>query len=539
MTIVLVSIDAKYIHTNNAVRLLKANSSFPIDILEYTIKDDPTQMVQDIRDKLPDVIGFSVYIWNVEPIKVVLNQLSDLDATIVLGGPEVSYDSEYFLSFEAVDAIIRGEGEITFQRLLERLVKREPFADLDGIATRDGSRILVNPIVEIPDLSVLRSPHHFDSDLPHLAHRIAYVESSRGCPFRCSYCLSSLEERVRFFPVETVQTDILHLMDNGVRTIKFLDRTFNANRNTMTLLDFIIRHDNGDTVFQFEITGDILDPAIIQYLNTHARPGLFRFEIGIQSTNETTNALVDRNQDTKRLFERIKDIQRAGVIDLHLDLIAGLPMEDKASFIRTFDEVFHLGAKELQLGFLKMLRGTKIRREADKYAYAYDEQAPYEIRSNHVLSETDVAEIKAVETMLELYHNKGHFGPRLHAHILAQESPYAFFRNLAKHYDKHNYGTHRYQLEDLYQRLEETLSDDLTFRIRQDYLEHFPIKPKRYFPSTVDRQTRQTILQRISTTEHIPLHQLYKHSVLLVHGNEAFCAYYQHGNCRSYTTKAP
>lgn len=539
MTIVLVSIDAKYIHTNNAVRLLKANSSFPIDILEYTIKDDPHQIAKDIKDMQPDVVGLSVYIWNVERVKTILNLLKDLDASIVLGGPEVSYDPAYFLSFEAVDVIVRGEGEHTFERLLKRLFDKKPYADLNGIATRDGSRIVVNPIVEITDLSTLRSPHHFESDLPHLPHRIAYVESSRGCPFRCSYCLSSLEERVRFFPLESVQADILHLINNGVRTIKFLDRTFNANRNTMALLDFIIRHDNGNTVFQFEITGDILDPTIVDYLNTHARPGLFRFEIGIQSTNDITNELVDRIQDTSILFERIKAIQNAGIIDLHLDLIAGLPMEDKTSFIRTFDDVFHLGAKEIQLGFLKMLRGTKIRREADKYDYDFDDKAPYEIRSNHVLTETDIAEIKAVETMLELYHNKGHFGSRLHTHILAQSSPYAFFLGLARHYDTHNYDTHRYQLEDLYQRLEETFPDDMIHRLRQDYLEHFPIKPKRYFPSTVDRNTRQTTLQRISTAEGIPLHKLYKHSVLLVHDEHAFCAYYQNGGCTSYTTKAP
>lgn len=539
MKVLLISIDAKYIHTNNAVRLLKANSSFPIDIREYTIKDDPNTILKTIQQRQWDVIGFSVYIWNVEIIKQLLTTLETTNKTIILGGPEVSYDPEYFLSYKAVDFIVRGEGEQVFNQLLHQLNTKQPFDTIPSIAFRKNGEILIHPIEEISDLSTLHSPYYFEVDQSHISNRIAYIESSRGCPYHCSYCLSSLEKSVRFFPVKDVQNAIAYLLKHGAKTIKFLDRTFNANRHTLDIINFIIEHDNGDTVFQFEITGDVLSKDIITHIQKYARAGLFRFEIGIQSTNETTNHLVDRHQNTIKLFDRIQMIQDGGIIDLHLDLIAGLPKEDLSSFIKTFDDVFRLGAKELQLGFLKMLRGTKIRTFAELYHYKYHTEAPYEIIENDVLRKRDITEIKGVEHMLEIYHNKGYFGKNLHQYILQQPSPYKFFKKLYRHYKKNKYKMHGYQLVDVYQNLLSILPQKTHYHILQDYLLRSKIKPHMFYKQTIPKSIRNRVLTKVHDTTSIPLHKLYKHSVILEGSTEYFVAYYHNQQCTSYIVKAP
>jgi len=539
MKVLLVSIDAKYIHTNNAVRLLQANSSFLVDVLEFTIKDDVKAIQEEILNHAPDVLGLSVYIWNVNLVMTLLESLDVPDTTIVLGGPEVSYDPEPFLHLKGVKYVVRGEGEVVFEQLLQHMQANTSPTNLSNLAWQDEGVVRMNPIEEIEDLSIIKPPYYRDQDRPHLPHRISYIESSRGCPYHCSYCLSSLEKTVRFFPVEDVLRAIDYLMDNGVKTVKFLDRTFNANKNTLRILDHIIQRDNNLTVFQFEITGDVLSKDIIDYIHNHARPGLFRFEIGIQSTNETTNHLVDRHQNTPKLFDRIRLIQSKQIIDLHLDLIAGLPEENLSSFIETFDEVYRLGAKELQLGFLKMLRGTKIRYQADRFGYVYDANAPYEIRSNNVLSIQDISQIKLVEHMLELYHNKGYFGSHLSEIIQQSSSPYQFLLTIGEHYKRHNYKMTGYQMKDIYEHLLELLDDRETYLVLQDYLLRSNIKPEQFYPNKMDKATRNKILTALSERYQIPLHKLYKHSRLLQYESDIFCAYYEHNQCHSYQTKAP
>lgn len=538
MRILLVAIDAKFIHTNNAVRLLQANSAFDVDLLEGTIQDDPTTLLERLRQAEVDVIGFSVYLWNVDLIERLLSDATFPHLPVVLGGPEVGYDVLPFLSWPHVVAVVRGEGEHIFDPLMERIRQGRSFHGLSNLAWMENNTPVITPIEEIRDLSTLRPPYFRPEDQPHLTHRISYIEASRGCPYRCSYCLSSLENTVRFFPSDGVLAAIDHYLDHGVKTIKFLDRTFNANRQTKTILDHIMKRDNQRTTFQFEITGDVLDPAILEYLHAHARPGLFRFEIGIQSTNERTNLLVDRRQDTARLFDVIRTIQSHGIIDLHLDLIAGLPGEDKPSFIRTFDEVFRLGAKELQLGFLKMLRGTKIRRESDRFDYVFDSSAPYEIRRNHVLSETDIQEIKLVEEMLELHHNKGHFGPNMKRILLAAESSYGLLLRIGRYYQAHGHSTHGYQVDELYQRLLQVLPEH-RFVLLQDYLARFPIKPKRFYEDGTSKDERHRILHHIATNHDIPVAQLYKHALVITEGERYYCAYYQTGTCHSYQGDIP
>ncbi len=540
MKTVLVSINAKYIHTNNAVRLLKANSTFDVDILEYTIKDKLEDIVEELICKKPDVIGFSVYIWNINLFRKIIDMLPLGMSKLILGGPEVSYEPSTFLNNKKVDFIIKGEGEHCFEALLQALNSNSTVEHIPSISYKYNGKMYHNPVQEIKDLSTLTLPYFFEEDIPHIPNKISYIESSRGCPYKCSYCLSSLEKTVRFFPLDEVEKSILYLMEKGTKTVKFLDRTFNANKHTLDLLDFIIKHNNQKTVFQFEITGDVLDPKIIEHLNKNAPYGLFRFEIGIQSINYETNFLVDRFQNTEKLFENIKLIQEGNIIDLHVDLIAGLPLENKESFKHTFDEVFKLGTKELQLGFLKMLRGTKIRLEADKYDYIYQQEAPYEIIHNNVLSEEDIKEIHLVEHMLEIYHNKGYFGHNMLTFLLSLESSYEFFLQIGNHYVANNYNMHGYQIEDVYKRIFDILDDHTKYLLTIDYLNRSKIKPKIFFNVVKDKPLKNEILSNISKLEGISINNLYKHSVIVHFDNECTIAYYKENKCRLFKyTKRP
>ncbi len=534
MRVLLVSINAKYIHTNNAVRLLKANSSFNPTIKEYTIKDNINMIIKDIEEFNADVIAFSVYIWNVNIFKQISSKLNKKNAKLIFGGPEVSYDSEYFLNNTQVDFIIKGEGELAFEELLNHLSNESDYTNTPNISFIKDGKLYTNPIKEVKDLSVIKLPYYFEEDIKHIPNKISYIESSRGCPYKCSYCLSSLEKTVRFFNPEEVKKAILYLMAKGAKTIKFLDRTFNANKNTLQLLDFIIKNNNNKTVFQFEITGDVLDPKIIEHLNKKAPKGLFRFEIGIQSTNENTNLLVDRIQNTNKLFNNINLIEKGKVIDLHLDLIAGLPEEDLKSFKNTFDSVFNLGSKELQLGFLKMLRGTKIRNESELYNYEFNQEAPYEIIKNNSLSPADIKEIHLVEHMLELHHNKGYFKENMLNIILSKNSPYEFLLEIGNHYTKNNYSMKGFQIEDIYKRVFELLNTQEIYLLKQDYLKRSKIKPKIFFDNVITKEERNKVLTGISLEYNIKINDLYKHSVLIDDEHSYFCVYYKNNQNKSF-----
>ncbi len=538
MKILLVSINAKYIHTNNAVRLLKANSDFDVDIFEYTIKDDISTIIRDIEDYNPDVLGMSIYIWNISLFIKILKELSLEGSKIIIGGPEVSYESADFINKHNVDYIIKGEGELAFNSLLHSIEDNEDVSSISNLIYLKEGRISHTPLLEIDNLDNLKLPYFFDDDLAHIKNKISYIETSRGCPFNCSYCLSSLEKKVRFFDMDKVKESILYLMSKGSKTIKFLDRTFNANKKTLELFAFIIENTNSSTVFQFEITGDILDKKIIEYLNEYAPKKLFRFEIGIQSTNYETNLLVDRFQDKEKLFENIRLIQDKGIIDLHLDLIAGLPKENLSSFINTFNEVFNLEAKELQLGFLKMLKGTKIRREASKYNYVYNEESPYQILSNDSLSCIDVKEIHLVEHMLDIYHNKGYFGKNLLAYIINTKNPYNFFKLIGEHYITNKYSFKGYQVEDVYKRLFSFINcDDIIFTLKKDYLLRSKIKPKIFWEERITKEEKNIVLSEIAKTSGISTNKLYKHSAITKHKNQYFVVLYENFSNIYFETK--
>jgi Fe-S oxidoreductase len=492
MKVVLATLNAKYIHTSLALRYLKAYSGreFDITIAEYTIKDPALDVVADLYRQGAEVIGFSCYIWNIEETAAIVRMLKQVspETVIVLGGPEVSYDTRYWMErIPEADFIVMGEGEETFHHLLQEIRDGGKYHLVFGAAYRKNGDIVVNPPRPKMDLGTIPSPHRFPEDEPHLPNRIVYFETSRGCPFSCQFCLSSIESGVRYFDLERTKEDLLHLIRKGAKTVKFVDRTFNLRRDyAMEIFQFLIEH-HGGCVFQFEITADIMKPDVLAFLTEHAPPGIFRFEIGVQSTNDLTNALIRRRQDFEKLSRTVTMIKQSGNIAQHLDLIAGLPEEDYASFRKTFNDVFALRPEELQLGFLKMLRGTGLRRDADKYGYVYMDRAPYEILSHEKLPFSDVVRIKRVEDVLEKYWNTHRMDRTLEYLIRhAFASPWDFFQEFGDYWEEQGWGKIGHQLEDLFVRLHRFLRDRDTPRMdvieglmKTDYLLGHRYKPRK------------------------------------------------------------
>ena len=524
MNILLVSIDSKYIHTNMALRYLKANLSLESKLLEFTIKDDLMIIEEAILEEQPNIIAFSVYLWNVEKVvKLIESIKAKSNAIIVMGGPEVSYEPVYFMTNSKVDYIISGEGEIAFDQLVTSIDQNNSINQIPGLIYRENEKIIQNPIRIINNLDNLKNPYHMTEDLSKLNTRIQYIEMSRGCPFNCSYCLASLDNNVRFFNIERVKKDIFYLMANGVKTFKFLDRTFNYKiSNALEIFDFIIKNHYENTQFQFEITGDLLPRELIIYINENAPKGLIRFEIGIQSTHEATNLSVNRIQNNEKLMENIRLIQDGGIIDLHLDLIAGLPLEDLNRFSQTFDEVFQLYPKELQLGFLKMLRGTKIRREADKYGYLYDSKPPYEMQSNNILSKEDILEIHYVEEVLETFWNKGFMPLTMRTLIESEVSAFKFMNSFAHFLINHQFDFHRYQLSDLFVRLSQFIlqtnrnNNQILDVMKKEYLLRSTIKTHIWWDDIVSKIEKNHLFQQI-INEHpdIKIDDLFKYSTTI------------------------
>ncbi len=533
MNPLLIAIDAKFIHTNNAVRLLKANSAFDVDIAEFTIKDSLTKIVDTIKAKNPLFVGFSTYIWNVEIVRKLIKKVKEeCSLPVVLGGPEVSYEPFHFLETTEADLVVKGEGEHVFDDVILHFLEGKDLTETSNIATKTPSRINT-PIEEIQDLSNLKLPHFFKSDLANLPHKIQYLETSRGCPYRCSYCLSSLEKTVRHFDIKPLKDAISHLLDNGATTFKFLDRTFNVSKHALPIIDFIVQAHTPGSVFQFEMTGDTLNEELINHIHATAPKNLFRFEIGIQSTNEITNRLVNRFQDNARLFRIIRKIQENGVIDLHLDLIAGLPKENLARFKRTFNEVFALGAKELQLGFLKFLRGTKIRKEASRYQYKFQSHAPYEILESEDLSAEDIRRMKRVETALELFHNKGYFGDTLYTIFKGHYVEYfTLFERIYQRYTERNLPLKGYQLHTLYAFIEQFLREEGVMQDRLDELKHtylskHKVKPKCYFEKIEDKKLKHHLFTNLHSRTDIPVHTFFKHAIVTPYKKRYLVALYQ------------
>ena len=512
MKVIATTLNAKYIHTSLSIRYLKAYAApeFDIEIPEYTIKDPTINIVTDLYTRKADVIGFSCYIWNIEETIKIVSLLKKVqpDVTIVLGGPEVSYDVEYWLErIPDADYIVIGEGEKTFKQLLAHLSGNESLEQLGGIAYKDNGK----PVIKLQNgklnLKEIPSPYRFPEDQQELSKRVVYMETSRGCPFNCQFCLSSIEIGVRYFNREQIKEDIRYLLKNGAKTIKFVDRTFNISRSyAMDMFQFLIDEHLPGSVFQFEITADIMRPEVIEFLNTNAPAGLFRFEIGVQSTNDYTNELVKRKQNFEKLTRTVTLVKDGGKIDQHLDLIAGLPEENYDSFKQTFNDVFALGPEELQLGFLKMLRGTGLRINSDEYGYVYSDTAPYEIVSNNVLTFDDIIKIKQVEDVLEKYWND-HRMDKTIGYLTERvfPTPFDFFQDFGLYWEARSWSKIGHQLEDLFKRLYEFLKQEempelekITDLMKIDYLSQHKYKPRKpWWEETLSQEERSKYYQLI------------------------------------------
>lgn len=493
MNIILSTLNAKYIHTNLAIRCLKsfAMPEYNSVITEYTIKDPTMNIVSDLYQKNPDIVGFSLYIWNIEETIKVMRMLKKVkpDVKIIVGGPEVTYDYDYWLErVPEIDVIVIGEGERTFKHLLDVFTGKDEITAVQGIAYRLNDQLKITAPGPKLDLRELPSPFKFNEDISGLSKRVTYIETSRGCPFSCQFCLSSIEVGVRYFNRESIKDDIRYLMAHGAKTIKFVDRTFNISRSyAMEMFQFLIDEHNPGTVFQFEITGDIMRPEVIDFLNENAPAGLFRFEIGVQSTNDLTNELVQRRQNFEKLSRTVTMVKAGGKIEQHLDLIAGLPEEDYQSFRKTFNDVFAMRPEELQLGFLKLLRGTGLRIQAEQFGYDFIDEAPYEIFSNNVLTFDDILRIKQTEDVLEKYWNDNRL-PRTVEYIVSEvfETPFDFFQQFGSYWENRGWSRIGHQLEDLFIRLNDFLLEDgsadmdiARSLLKMDYLAHHKFQPRK------------------------------------------------------------
>lgn len=434
MKTLLIAINSKYIHTNLAVRSLRAYADCG-EIREYTINENPSATLADIYRQKPDAALFSCYIWNIGCVLRVAACLKQVlpDVKIILGGPEVTYRAEEVLEKNSfVDMIICGEGERVYKHLCENGFVPD---SVNGTVYRKEGHIISNPPMElICDLTEIPFAYT-DEDMRANSGKLIYYESSRGCPFRCSYCLSSTAHSVRWRDVETVKSELLFFMRHKVPIVKFVDRTFNADKKrTHELVKFMI--DNAaETTFHFEVAADIIDEPLLELFKT-APKGLFQLEIGVQSTNPDTIRAIDRVTNFEKISSTVQQINSFDNIHMHLDLIAGLPYEDLNSFKRSFDNVFALRPQMLQLGFLKMLHGTKIRSQYKEFEYKALPEPPYEVLSNKFISYDDILVLKSVEDIVEKYYNSGVFKNALEFLLRNYMSPFDMFYDIALYFSK-------------------------------------------------------------------------------------------------------
>lgn len=445
MKILLVACNAKYIHSNLAVYDLQAYASDYADhivLKEYTINQQKDDIMRDIYLEHPDVVCVSCYIWNISFVKELMADLIKIlpGADFWAGGPEVSYDAEKFLTENSeFKGVMVGEGEETFKELAGYYVEKNPqdLKDMTGICYRDGDQIIHNGWRQIMDLSSI--PFIY-KDLSEFKNRIIYYESSRGCPFSCSYCLSSIDKKLRFRDTETVKKELQFFIDNKVPQVKFVDRTFNCKHDhAMAIWKYINEHDNGVTNFHFEISADLLREEELQEMST-MRPGLIQLEIGVQSTNPDTIKAIHRTMDFEKLKGIVDRIHSFGNIHQHLDLIAGLPYEDYDSFRHSFNDVYALKPQQLQLGFLKVLKGSHMMEMCREYGIVYKTQEPYEVLSTKWLDYDHVLKLKTVENMVEVYYNSGQFQNTLEYLENFFQDAFSIYERLGSFYMEKGYG---------------------------------------------------------------------------------------------------
>ena len=440
MKTILTAVNAKYIHSNLAVYSLRAYADKykeNIEIAEYTINQQTDDILMDLYKKRPDVLCFSCYIWNLTVVEELVREIRKLYPTIPiwLGGPEVSYDAADVLQrLPEVTGVMFGEGEETFLELMEHYHgEGKALADILGIAYRDRGEVCINEWRKTIDLSTVPFVY---SDMEQFENKIIYYESSRGCPFSCSYCLSSVDKCLRFRDLDLVKKELQFFIDAKVPQVKFVDRTFNCNhKHAMEIWQYLHTHDQGITNFHFEVAADLLNEEELSLIEK-MRPGLIQLEIGVQSTNEKTIREIRRTMKFDEVARIVNRINAGHNVHQHLDLIAGLPYEDLESFKKSFNDVYHLYPEQLQLGFLKVLKGSYMDENKESYGLIHKSKPPYEVLGTRWLSYEDLLELKMVEQMVEIYYNSGQFAYTLRHLERHFESPYELYYSLGKYYEE-------------------------------------------------------------------------------------------------------
>lgn len=504
MQVLLTTLNAKYIHANLAVRLLfqlnKAHNG--LNWKEFSIKESFDEIAHFCKDF--EVVAFSCYIWNITQTLEVARKIKALspETKILLGGPEVSYDFADVIARDEVDYIIVGEGEIPFESFLENY---PDVTNVPALVYKENNQVKQHLSPPLFDLNRFESLMPYASDNPEELHnKVAYVETSRGCPYKCEFCLASLDNKVRYLPMEHTKQTLLYLMQHG-KVIKFLDRTFNVKKVfTLEIFQFILYNYKPGNVFQFEITADILHKDIVDFIHAHVPEGLFRFEIGIQTVNKKANLEVNRRQNfekTKGVIESLRE-----KVEMHLDLIVGLPLDYFEDIKFSFEEVFKLFPPELQLGFLKFLKGTPVREKYEQYGFVFDQNPPYQIIESNFLSKEQLHQIMLLENALEIYWNKKRAENTL-KYATAHCSIFDFLMQLGTAFEKKYDGVH-YGVKDIYETLfdfvSEKYADDNVLKqlVSIDYFLSHKVKPKPIFLEEIDKKEQNKIAETLQLNTH-------------------------------------
>ncbi|TCT12164.1 radical SAM superfamily enzyme YgiQ (UPF0313 family) [Natranaerovirga pectinivora] len=446
MKILLTSINAKFIHSNLAIHSIRAYSKEyekNIQIREFTINNSVDDILREIYKENPNVLAISTYIWNIEMVKDIIIEIKKIlpNIEIWLGGPEVSFDSEKQLErYNMIKGIITGEGEGIFKDITSYYVDGQPSLNkIQGIVFRDQARIINTGIRPILDINTI--PFAYEEIIETFENKIIYYESSRGCPFSCQYCLSSIERAVRFRDLDLVKIELKQFIQASVKQVKFVDRTFNCKKeHALGIWNFLKENDNGFTNFHFEIAADLIDEDMLEFLST-VRQGLFQFEIGVQSTNEATLDIIQRKTNFSKLSQAVKALNTFQNIHQHLDLIAGLPKEDYNTFKKSFNDVYALAPEQLQLGFLKVLKGSGIFNRKEELGIVHRDKPPYEVITTKELTYGEIQTLKMIEEMVEIYYNSGQFTHTIKFIEKYFVNPFEMFESMANYYEKNNLNT--------------------------------------------------------------------------------------------------
>lgn len=549
MKVLLTALNAKYVHTNLAVRYLKhytEDIDYQCIIKEFSINDRLENILEALLKEKPDIIGFSCYIWNIDMVEKLSKLIKRVDENIeiIYGGPEVSYNGPDFLSCNEGEYLIEGEGEETYREFIQYKLGKKDLKSIRGLIYKECDEKIDKALHrDLLDINELRFPY---KETESFENKIIYYEAARGCPFRCKYCLSSTIDGVRLRNIEVVKQELTFLMRKDVSLVKFVDRTFNANRRYARELWTFLQEAKTDTCFHFEISADLLTEEDIEILRS-APKGRFQFEIGVQTTNKKVIENIDRTMDIEKLTYAVKELRKYDNIKLHLDLIAGLPGEDFSSFKKSFNEVYAMGAHEIQLGFLKLLKGSLMRAEENKWGMVYSPYPPYELLKNRDISYDELVILKRVEEMVDKYNNSSNFKYILQYLLPNFTTPFDFFLKLSEFFNDKGYFDRNISGVDYYRIFikfyEATVgenSSELKDIIKFDYLE---TNRKSWIPEFLDRNIskeeeknlKQTLINKYSITttkgtyiegynidmiEFVTNNKLIKKKCYLVYSNE-------------------